>query len=216
MKQTPSEEVTRAQSPDYVAFRDAHMPPAKPTPPTIVVPKLVAPPTPEQVNAVSPEVVKSLQTGAFDPNLVPTVVKPVTTVAVPMNPLDGTQWVRQTKGCRVVLKFTKDRLEAEMTLGVEDQLAVTADYALGRDGLVFGVVTDASSPQADQAGEEFVKALLAVGGEPYCFRVRTDGDTLTLRDVRCRAAEATYAVLGAYKKVSAKDLEKLPQLPSKR
>ena len=183
-------------------------------PPTVLMPKAVAPPTPEQVRAVPADLVKFLQTGDFDPNVARAGGTLLPTTA-PTNALDGTVWMRETKGCRVVLKFTKDRLEAEMILGVEGQLALTADYALGRDGLVFGVVTDASSPQADQAGEEFVKALLAAGGEPYCFRVRTDGDTLTLRDVRCRAAEATYAVLGSYKKVSAKDLEKLHQLPSK-
>jgi len=239
MKQTPAEQVTRGQSPDLVAFAVKDLPqlgeelrqftfqygqrvtspPPPPAPvssdglfpstaPPIVVPKAVAPPTAEQVNAVPVELVKFLQTGAFDPNITPAAPKPLATPAAPANALDCTVWVRETKGCRVVLKFTKDRLDADVTAPHGVSLAVAADYALGKDGLLFGVVTAASSPEAEERG--LAAKLLAADGAPYCVRVRIDGDTLSVRDLRCGAADGTYAVLGAYKKTTAADVEKLP------
>jgi len=234
MKQTPPDQVTRAQSPDYVDFWDNDRPTAAPKPPApvppgqylkhppqyfppdpvfplqrepLVVPKFVAPPTPAQVEAVSPDVVKFLQTGAFDPNPTPATAR-AAPPAAPTNPLEGTVWVRETKGCRVTLTFTKDRLDADVTAADGVSLAVAADYALGRDGLVFGVVTEAASPQAGEGG--LAAKLLAADGAPYCFRVRTEGGTLTVRDLRCGGVEATYAVVGVYKKTTAADLAKLP------
>ena len=174
----------------------------------LIVPKLVAPPTPEQVSAVSPDVVKFLQTGAFDPSFAPAVLKPMTAPTAATNPLDGTVWARETKGCRVVLKFSKDRLDADLTAPNGVSLTVAADYALGKDGLVFGVVTEAASPEAEERG--LTAKLLAADGAPYCFRVRVEAGTLTVRDLRCGAVEASYAVLGAYKKTTVTDLERLP------
>ena len=164
----------------------------------IVMPTVVAAPTPAQVHAVSGDVVKFLQTGAFDPDLAPAVA-PARPAVVAANPLDGTAWVRETKGCRVVLRFARDRLEADAAGPNRGTLAVAADYALGRDGLVFGVVTAVASPDAEDRG--LSAKLLAADGAPYCFRYRVEGETLTVRDLRCGAAEGAYAVLGVYKKL---------------
>ncbi len=166
----------------------------------IVMPAVVAAPTPAQVHAVSGDVVKFLQTGAFDPDLAQAGAPGRTAaVAVAANPLDGTAWVRETKGCRVVVRFAKDRLDADAAGPNRGTLAVAADYALGRDGLVFGVVTAVASPDAEDRG--LGAKLLAADGAPYCFRYRVEGDTLTVRDLRCGAAEGAYAVLGVYKKL---------------
>ena len=236
IKQYPADKVTRAQSPEYDEFRNNDRPPPPagfggvtlpsgrylqhppqyfPPDPVfplqrepLVVPKSVAPPTAEQVNAVSPDVVKFLQTGAFDPNFTASASKPTTPPIAPANALDGTVWVRETKGCRVVLRLTKDRIDADVTAPNGVSLAVAADYALGKDGLLFGVVTEASCPEAEERG--LAAKLLAADGAPYCVRARIDGDTLTVRDLRCGTTEATYAVLGAYKKTTAAGVEKLP------
>ncbi len=176
-------------------------------PPTVLMPKVVAPPTPEQVRAVSPDVVKFLQTGAFDPNVAKTggtLVPP----AAATNALDGTVWVRDTKGCRVVVTFTKDGLLADLTTADGFALSVAGDYAVGKDGIVFGVVTRAESPGAD--GFALGAKLLAADGAPYCFRFRVEGAALSVRDFRCAAADATFAVLGTYRKTTPADLEKLP------
>ncbi len=167
----------------------------------IVMPTVVAAPTPAQVHAVSGDVVKFLQTGAFDPDLAPAGA-PARPAVVAANPLDGTAWVRETKGCRVVVRFAKDRLEADVAAPERGSLTLAADYALGRDGLVFGVVTEVASPDAEERG--LGAKLLAADGAPYCFRFRLEGDTLTVRDLRCGAAEGAYAVLGVYKKLPAK------------
>ena len=176
-------------------------------PPTVLMPKAVAPPTPEQVNAVPADLVKFLQTGDFDPNVARaggTLVPP----AAPTNALDGTVWVRDTKGCRVVVRFTKDGLVADLTTADGLALSVAGDYAVGKDGIVFGVVTRAESPGAD--GFELGAKLLAADGAPYCFRFRVEGAALSLRDFRCAAADATFAVLGTYRKTTAAELEKSP------
>ena len=172
----------------------------------IVMPTVVAAPTPTQVHAVSGDVVKFLQTGAFDPDLTPTgaPTRPVV-VAAPANPLDGTAWVRETTTCRVVVRFVKDMLQVEVVAPARGTLVVTADYALGRDGQVFGVVTTLESPVAE--GRGLGAKLLAADGAPYCFRFRLEGDTLLVRDFRCSAAKGTYAVLGAYKKLPSVDAQ---------
>ena len=167
----------------------------------IVMPTVVPPPTPAQVHAVSGDVVKFLQTGAFDPDLTQAGALGRPAVAAPLNPLDGTAWVRETKGCRVVLRFAKDRLEADVSAPDRGTLTLAADYALGRDGLVFGVVTEVASPDAE--GRGLGAKLLAADGSPYCFRVRVEAGTLTVRDLRCDAAEGAYAILGAYMKLPA-------------
>lgn len=173
------------------------------TPPSspLVMPTLVAAPTPAQVNAVSGDVVKFLQTGAFDPNVAQDGVPPRPAVAAPANALAGTAWVRETKGCRVVVRFAGDRLEAEVAASERGTLSFAADYALGRDGLVFGVVTEVASPDAEARGLN--AQLLAADGSPYCFRVRVENGTLTIRDLRCAAVEGAYAVLGVYKRLPA-------------
>lgn len=176
-------------------------------PPTVLMPKAVAPPTPEQVRAVPADLVKFLQTGDFDPNVTRaggTLVPP----AAPSNVLDGTVWVRDTKGCRVVVTFTKDGLVADLTTVDGFALSVAGDYAVGKDGIVFGVVTRAESPGAD--GSKLGAKLLAADGAPYCFRFRVEGAALSLRDFRCAAADAPFAVLGTYRKATAADLEKSP------
>ncbi len=169
----------------------------------IVMPAVVAAPTPAQVHAVSGDVVKFLQTGAFDPDLTPPAA-PARPAAVAMaNSLDGTAWVRETATCRVVLRFAADRLQVEAVAPARGTLVVNADYALGRDGLVFGVVTALDSPAADEGG--LGAKLLAADGAPYCFRYRLDGDALTVRDLRCSAVKGTHAVLGVYKKLPAEE-----------
>ena len=191
--------------------------------PKVVMPTAVAPPTPEQVNAVPLELVKALQTGAFDPNVVPAggklpAISPppapnnLAAPSVPANPLDGTVWVRELKLSRAIVKFTRDRVEVTVTAG-QFTLHAGGDYAPGKDGVVFGVVTRADSPTADDPA--LLAKLAALDGSPFCVRVRVEDGTLTLRDFRCAGVEPTAAVLGAYRKTTAAELEKQGPQPGK-
>ena len=101
-------------------------------------------------------------------------------------------------GERIGLWFGDDRLTAELTLAKGDaaeRVFLEADFAVNREGVVFGVVTAAEADGAD-AGR-FV-------GMPFAVRVRLDGGGLTVREVRADPAagdgvrEVLAACVGRY------------------
>lgn len=168
------------------------MPPPLATP-TVKVPPKVAPPTPEQVGAVPDAAIKFLQTGAFDPNIVaagvalpvPGAVPPPTNVA-PGNPLVGTTWTRQLSGVKLIATFSKDRLELATPAGQGNvHVRLRANCAYGPNGLVYGVVTTVQS-QSEQDNANLAR-YVAAAGSPFCFRVRLDGDAITVSDLRAEA-----------------------------
>jgi len=181
-----------------------------PLPPSIakiVPPGPVAAPTPEQLNAISKDLVKAFQKDAFDPNVTPAAV-----TAVPMpsraepskaNALDGTTWVRDNDGCRVVLKFVGKRVAAEMTTCIpgDDGKPVTttgamaADYTLTDDGRLFGMITDdleiVVKPKNANATPPIGRAEDRLDA-PFAARVRIAADTLTIQSLRTTALEPTF------------------------
>jgi hypothetical protein len=122
-------------------------------------------------------------------------------------------WVREFDGMQVVLKLTDKRLFATLNVAyVEDgkpgEVRMTfradADYAVGPDGTLFGVVTgtDFTPPKGDDADRVgALKMMAELNGMPFCFRYRIDEGVLNVRDLRCGISgeDATSAaVLGRY------------------
>ncbi len=143
--------------------------------------------------------------------------------------LAGT-WVRELDGVQVVLKFTDKRLFAALHLayaeeGRAEPVRVTfradADYAVGPDGTIFGVITgtDFTPPKGDAAEETTaaLRALTGLNGSPFCFRFRIDDGVMGVRDLRFAEngdrSDDVALVTGRYVRV---DKEPAPPKPAKR
>lgn len=91
-------------------------------------------------------------------------------------------------GERISLRFEDDRLTAELTLREADKVSLylEADYAMNKEGVVFGVVTaiETSAPTDRDNPDLDNPDLDGLVGLPFAFRVRQDGGTLTVRDIR--------------------------------
>jgi hypothetical protein len=89
-------------------------------------------------------------------------------------------------GERFALRFDADRLFVEASFGDKAKpatLTLDADYALNKEGVVFGVITGAEYDGPDQGrGLAALAPLLA--GEPFAFRVRADDGSVSVKDLR--------------------------------
>ncbi|MGL6074600.1 MAG: hypothetical protein ACRC8S_10610 [Fimbriiglobus sp.] len=176
---------------------------------------VVAPPTAAQIQAVPMEVVQSLQKGAFDPNILPASVLGLPTASPKSNSLEGTMWVRDTATSRVVVRFTADRISAEVE-AMGKKLKAQGDYSPGKDGMLHGILTD-----LDTAEPNFPTA--DVSGSPFCFRVRVEGDQLWVREPRLgtlvdrnfgsEPGSLASAFVGSYAKTTPEALKKLQPIP---
>jgi hypothetical protein len=142
----------------------------------------------------------------------PTPVSPSPATPAPASSkLDGI-WVREFDGMQVVLKLTDKRLYATLNIayveeGKSGELRMTfradADYAVGPDGTLFGVVTGTDfTPSKDECAETAgaLKMMAGLNGMPFCFRFRIDEGVLSIRDLRCGVVDedGSTAVLGRY------------------
>jgi hypothetical protein len=87
-------------------------------------------------------------------------------------------------GERFAVRFDADRLYVEATFGDKAKpatLSLDADYAMNKEGVVFGVVTGAEydGPQLPEA-----KYWTGLVGEPFAIRVRADDGAVTVKDIR--------------------------------
>ncbi len=98
-------------------------------------------------------------------------------------------WVRDVGPVKIVLKLTDDRLTATAIFASGDEarpvvrITLDADYAVAKDGTLFGVVFGAD---ADNPMHATVVRLL--DGQPFAFGWRVDSDTLTVRSLKCLGA----------------------------
>lgn len=101
-------------------------------------------------------------------------------------------WQRDCGPFTLVVKATADRL----TLRIDnegDGMAVTqalhADYAMTKDGLVLGVVTDLeckiTGPEGSEVPKEIAGIRKAIVGQPFAFRIRKEDDGILVQDFRC-------------------------------
>lgn len=141
------------------------------------------------------------------PRSLPPVVRAAATSPAPAAPHVGT-WARELHGTEITLKFTDKRLFATLK-GVcvengtkrEESFLVEADYAIGPDGKVFGVVTgtDYTPPkEVDAADLKWPKELNRMNGMPFCFRFRIDDGVLSASDLRCELPCESLPLLGRY------------------
>ncbi|HET6573829.1 MAG TPA: hypothetical protein VFG68_09525 [Fimbriiglobus sp.] len=158
------------------------------------------------------------------PRPLPSVVPAAAIVPAP-TALAGS-WVRELDGTQVVLKFTDKRLFATLNVAyavdgkpdvVRMAFRADADYAVGPDGTVFGVVTgtDFVPPKGD-AATGAMKALASLNGMPFCFRFRIDEGVLNVRDLRATVPDEwtnSAAVLGRYKRI---EKEPAPPKPGRK
>jgi hypothetical protein len=194
-------------SPQLLAHPPQHIPPQQ-MPPPLPTGGPVMPTTysdgPPPVS-IAPQPVPSLP--------LPQTPPPPTLPPSPAGTKLAGTWVREFDGMQVVLKLTDKRLFATLNVAyVEDgrpgEVRMTfradADYAVGPDGTLFGVVTgtDFTPPEggeADLSGGP--KMLTELNGLPFCFRFRIDEGVLSVRDLRCGVSGEgpdTAMVLGRY------------------
>lgn len=194
-------------------------------PPTAVapvmqpVPPMMAPPPPPLPGNV-------VQAGwTVYPNPPPmSPVPPMMTPPAPPSKLVGS-WVREMDGMQLIAKFTEKRafLTASIAFLNEKQeqrmtVRLEADYAIGPDGTVFGVITSTDfMPQKGIALDDAMSELLGLArmnGSPFCFRFRLDEGNLNIRDLRCgELAGCDFAarnpqammMLGRYKPLGNQD-----------
>lgn len=98
-------------------------------------------------------------------------------------------WVRDVGPVKIVLRLTADRLTATAIFASGQEtspvvrLTLDADYAVAKDGTLFGVVfgADATQPM-------YATVVRLLDGQPFAFGWRVDGDTLTVRSLKCLGA----------------------------
>lgn len=87
-------------------------------------------------------------------------------------------WVRKIGKSRVTLIVEENRLH--VTVQGENPCTLHADYALSRDGVVFGVITSLESEE--EAEEEADRGVIDA---PFSCRFRIDEGALLVRDLKC-------------------------------
>jgi hypothetical protein len=149
----------------------------------------------------------------------------------PSGPKLAGTWVRELDGVQAVLKFTDKRMFATVHVAFDEEgkkgetrftYHADADYAVGPDGTVFGVITglDFTPVQVDDADRDAIppaKSLHELSGMPFCFRLRIDDGVMTVRDLRLadsKDAPELAPALGRYKAAGTKD--PAPPKPGKR
>lgn len=125
-------------------------------------------------------------------------------------------WVRDVGTVKVVLKLTDDRLTATAIFALgEDarppvRVTLDADYAISKDGTLFGVVfgADATQPM-------YATVFQPLVGQPLAFGWRVDGDTLTVRNLKGFGSEFEELPLLGNGRYTRMDESKLPEWEKK-
>jgi hypothetical protein len=118
------------------------------------------------------------------------------------------------KGNGVTLVLEDNRLHLSMKS--DTRLVLHADYALTRDGVLYGVVTSAEAPDGPDTDEQDLM------DEPFSIVYRVDEGSLVIRDVRSGTLtkEEVALIVGRYEKnsppPSTEALQKTAQTTSRR
>ncbi|HVK09553.1 MAG TPA: glutamate--tRNA ligase family protein, partial [Gemmataceae bacterium] len=183
--------------------------PPLPAPPVIDPAAALPPPLPAPAVNVTEPILPAAPAPA--PAMIPPPQPP--SPPAPSGPKPVGTWVREFDGMQVVLKLSDKRLFATLNVayaeaGKPDEVRMTfqadADYAVGPDGTLFGVVTgtDFTPSKGESAETAGVPTMMAgLSGVPFCFRFRIDEGVLSVRDLRCGVLDegaSAAAVLGRY------------------
>jgi len=93
------------------------------------------------------------------------------------------KWERKVGKNHVVLIVEDHRLHVVCT--GEKTVTLHADYAMTRDGLVYGVVTSIECDEDEEVG--LVRTLFDA---PFCFRFRIDEEALIIHDMKAHGADS--------------------------
>ena len=99
-----------------------------------------------------------------------------------------------TKGGSVTLALEDGRLH--LVMKGDSRLTLHADYAVTRDGVLYGVVTSAEAPDGPDTDEQDLM------DEPFSILYRVDEGVLVVRDVRSSvlSKDETAMLIGRYEK----------------
>jgi RNA polymerase sigma factor (sigma-70 family) len=140
--------------------------------------------------------------------------QPAAKAQAPQRPL-GT-WDREIGPNHITLRFDADHLYGTAMLADKDKkitFSLDADYSVTRDSVLYGVITGADVPGAENLDNGEALALAAqLPDQPFSARYRVDGTMLTIKDVKFggvglkatnnnEMAELLF-VVGRYKKKS--------------
>jgi len=115
------------------------------------------------------------------------------------------KWERKVGKNTCTLLFEDNRLH--ITVHGECACTIHADYAVTRDGTVYGVVT--SVDMAEDADKEMEAVDM-----PFSFRFRIDEGMLLLRDFRSpRDGSGKDEVMGRYKRVGPEPVRTVAPVP---
>jgi RNA polymerase sigma factor (sigma-70 family) len=111
---------------------------------------------------------------------------PAAARAQPAGRLLGT-WERDVGPNHITLRIEADHLHGTATLTDKDRkitLSIDADYSMTRDSVLYGVITGADVPDASADAGELVATTAQLADQPFSVRLRVDGNTLTIKDVK--------------------------------
>jgi hypothetical protein len=116
-------------------------------------------------------------------------------------PLLG-KWERKSGKETITLVVEANRLH--IFFAGKGNYAIHADYAMTRDGTVFGVVTSADTAEENDKEENELIDM------PFSFRFRIDEGTLILRDFRMDKEKGSQEWLGRFKRVGPEPSQPVP------
>jgi RNA polymerase sigma factor (sigma-70 family) len=97
-------------------------------------------------------------------------------------------WDREIGPNHITLRFEADHLYGTAVLADKDKkitFSLDADYSVTRDSILYGVITGAEVPGAENLDNSDTLALAArLPDQPFSARYRVDGTTLTIKDVK--------------------------------
>jgi hypothetical protein len=104
------------------------------------------------------------------------------------------KWERKIGKNHLTLTVEGNRLH--ITSAGDQSGTMHADYAMTRDGLIYGVITSIESDEDEQA--EATKSLF---DEPFCFRFRIDEGALIIHDAKAHDSSPDNPWNGRFKAV---------------
>ncbi|HJZ58191.1 MAG TPA: RNA polymerase sigma factor [Gemmataceae bacterium] len=90
---------------------------------------------------------------------------------------------------RATITFTEDRIHVVANIRIEKAtftVTADADYSINRESMVYGIITsvEVTGPFDEDEAAEIAILASAANDMPFAFRIRTDDDAITIKDIR--------------------------------